>query len=182
MKVLGLSGSPRKGGNSDVMVNFVLDGAKLAGAETKFINLNQLSIKGCQACMFCRTHEGCAIKDDMTELYNEINLADAIVIGSPVYMFQMTAQTKLFMDRLYPFLKPDYTSKVNKPTVLLFAQGNGNTEAFKPYFDHCSNAYALLGFPVKEIVVEGGSYGKGDVANREGLQLKLQTIGQTLTT
>ena len=180
MKVVGISGSPRTGGNSDVMVNFVLDGAKLSGAETKFFNVAKLNIKGCQACMYCRTKDGCAIKDDMIDILKEIEGADALVVASPVYMFQMTAQTKTFMDRLYPFLKPDYSSKVKIPTVLIFSQGNANVGAFQSYFEHVANAYSLLGFPVKEILVEGNAGGKGIVASRDGLELKLQSIGQAL--
>ena len=84
MKVLGLVGSPRKSGNTEVMVKAALNGAKSSGAETNMINIAELSIGGCKACMYCRTHDGCAVKDDMQKIYKEIESADAVVIGFPV--------------------------------------------------------------------------------------------------
>lgn len=180
MKILGLSGSPRKDANTDTMVHAVLEGAKESGADVKFFNLTKLNLKGCQGCMYCRTHSGCSIKDDMTSLYKEIENSDAIVIGSPIYMFQMTAQTKTFMDRLFPFLNPDYTAKVNKPTVLVFSQGNIDVSAFKNYFDHISASYKMLGFPVKEVIVEGKTFDKDDVSSRENLKTRLKISGKNI--
>ncbi len=94
MKVLGLVGSPRKNGNTEVMVKAALKGAKDSGAETSIINIPQLNISGCKACMYCRTHDGCAVKDDMQKIYKEIETSDAVVIGFPVYMLSMNAQNK----------------------------------------------------------------------------------------
>ena len=180
MKILGLSGSPRKDGNTDAMVVMTLEGARQAGAETSFFNLSQLNIMGCQGCLYCRTKPGCAIKDDMSKLYKEIEDADAVVIGSPVYMFQMTSQTKAFMDRLFPFLNPDFSSKINKAALLLFAQGNPDKDVFKAYFAHISNAYKLLGLHVKNVLVEGGTSAKNDAAGRSGLRDALYAAGKSL--
>ncbi|BDZ70449.1 flavodoxin family protein [Methanobacterium petrolearium] len=101
MKVVGFTGSPRKNSNTEILVKEALKGAGAAGADTAIFNLNQMSIKPCQACMHCKSHEGeCDIRDDMQIIYNEIQDADAFILGSPVYMWQMTAQAKLFTDRL----------------------------------------------------------------------------------
>ena len=81
----------------------MLKGAQAQGAETEIFNLNQMDIAPCQACMHCKENQGeCATDDDMQEVYAKLREADAFVLGSPVYMWQMSAQAKLFTDRLYP--------------------------------------------------------------------------------
>ena len=102
MKILGFVGSPREGGNTEILVKEVLKGADESGAETEIVYLNKLDIKPCQACMHCKSNNGeCATDDDMQTIYNQLKESDAVVLGSPIYMWQMSAQTKLFTDRLY---------------------------------------------------------------------------------
>ncbi|MCK7474223.1 MAG: flavodoxin family protein [Rhodopseudomonas palustris] len=112
MKVLAFSGSPRENGNTDRLALAVLEGAKAAGAKTTLYRLNEMNIRGRQACNACRKKFECAVKDDMTALYGEMVTADAVILASPVYMFQMTGQTKLFVDRLFPLLESDFTSRL----------------------------------------------------------------------
>lgn len=113
MKILGIHGSPRLEGNSAQLMNAILKQAEEKGALTKSYHLNKLAIKGCQACYSCR-QEGkeskCALKDDMGSILDDILDANAVVSASPVYMWQMSAQAKLFTDRLTPLLKPDFSS------------------------------------------------------------------------
>ena len=91
--VLGLSGSLRRA-NTDAVVKAVLAAPKNAGARTRFIRLADLDVTGCVACYYCHTHTTCRIKDDMTKVYNAIKSADAVVFGTPVYWFTMSAQLK----------------------------------------------------------------------------------------
>lgn len=114
MKVIGFVGSPRKNGNIDVLVQQVLQGASAAEAETKIFYLNELDFKGCQGCNFCKVNNRCGLQDDMTSLYDEIANAGAIVIGSPVYIGQVSGQTKLFLDRWYAFMNPDFSTRLEK--------------------------------------------------------------------
>jgi multimeric flavodoxin WrbA len=106
MKVLAIIGSPRKNGNTSAMVNAACKGATLAGHETEVIYLTDLNIHGCMACGACKTErvEYCAINDDMQQLYKSIIAADCLVLGSPIYMGQVTGQMKNFFDRLYAFM------------------------------------------------------------------------------
>lgn len=180
MKILGISGSPRVGGNTDAMVKMVLEGARSAGSETTFLQLKRLEFKGCQACMYCRENDTCALNDDMTKIYSEIESADALVIGSPVYMFQMTAKAKAFMDRLFPYHNSDHSSKVSKPTVLVFSQDTPNAEAFKPYFEHTAKAYSFLGFPVLDTIVAAAAVTKAEVTRRDELRARLHSVGERL--
>lgn len=126
MKILGFVGSPRQGENTDVLVNHILNKAKECGAETKLYNICKMNIKGCIACLACKSNPcTCSIEDDMLPIYNEILSADGLVIGSPVYVAWVTAQTKAFVDRLYAFLGPDYKTYVKnvKRTLLVMPQG-----------------------------------------------------------
>jgi multimeric flavodoxin WrbA len=99
MKVLGILGSPRVGGNSDILLSQALAGAKEAGAEVEKIILDRKKISGCKDCKKCNNTGLCVIKDDMPEIQKKILEADAIIHSVPVYFFSMTAQMKTYLDR-----------------------------------------------------------------------------------
>jgi multimeric flavodoxin WrbA len=105
MKVIAFNASPRKNGNTQSIIEAVLKGAKTKGAETRLVNLNELNIKGCQGCEACKKDLGtCFQKDDLSPLLNEMAGCDAIVLGTPVYYYQVSAQLKALIDRLYCFI------------------------------------------------------------------------------
>ena len=99
-KVLILSGSPRKGGNSDILCDEFLRGAEEAGNEAEKLRVAALKIHPCSACYFCRDHGGeCVHKDDMQQVLQKMNDADVIVLASPVYFYSIDAQLKAVIDR-----------------------------------------------------------------------------------
>lgn len=100
MKILGIVGSPRRGGNTDILVGRVLDGARAAGADTETVYLGDLTIKECDGCHACWTGAECPKRDDMNNLYREIAAADVLVLGTPVYWYGPTALMAGFFDRL----------------------------------------------------------------------------------
>ena len=102
-KVVVLLGSPRKKGNSAILADRITRGAQQAGAEVVTFYLNGLNIRPCQACYTCQKKDsrGCALDDDMQQIFPQLVEAEAWVIASPVYWFNMSAQTKLFMDRCF---------------------------------------------------------------------------------
>ncbi|MGB9804766.1 flavodoxin family protein [Desulfofundulus sp.] len=128
MKVVGIIGSPRRGGNTETLVERVLAGAAAAGAETQVFRLNEMNIRGCQACYYCKEHGRCRQEDDMVQIYRALLEADGIVLGSPIYMGYVTAQTKLFMDRLFAFLRPGLSSTFppGKKFIMVYSQGGGD--------------------------------------------------------
>jgi multimeric flavodoxin WrbA len=99
MKILGLSCSPRKNGNTVALLNQALDGAKAEGAEIELYSVADKDLKPCDGCMACGKTGECPIKDDMKELYSKILAADGIIFGTPVYFYGMTAQAKAIIDR-----------------------------------------------------------------------------------
>ncbi len=100
LHILGVSGSPRIGGNTDLILNEALAASKSSGVETKLIRLSDYSLAPCNGCMACFATGNCAIKDDWQKLYNEITEADGIVLASPSYFQGVTAQMKIFIDRI----------------------------------------------------------------------------------
>ena len=99
MRVLGIASSPRRGGNTDLLLAEVMKGAASQGASVKTIILNDLDITPCQHCDACFEAGVCRIKDDMQMLYRELEKADRIVLASPVHFMGLTAQAKAMVDR-----------------------------------------------------------------------------------
>jgi multimeric flavodoxin WrbA len=108
MKVLGVLGSPRVGGNSDILLDEALAGAKDGGAQVEKIILAQRKISGCLDCDQCDETGVCAIKDDMTEIYEKILESDAIIHSVPVYFWSMTSQMKAYLDRWCAFFDANW--------------------------------------------------------------------------
>lgn len=106
MKVIGINGSPRKTWNTAQMVESALDGCKDAGAETKLYHLIDLKFKGCISCFACKRLGGpsyarCGVRDELTQVLDDVWDADALVIGSPVYFGDVTADMRAFLERLW---------------------------------------------------------------------------------
>jgi len=136
MKLVGISCSPRKNGNSDILVQAALEKAKEEGAEVEFISLAGETIKPCDACYVCRTKGECHIQDDMTPLYDKMAQADGLIFGSPVYFWNVSAQAKALIDRTFAY-SPQRNLK-NKPVGAVVSQGrdgsSGALQAFYSFF------------------------------------------------
>jgi multimeric flavodoxin WrbA len=99
MKVLGIYGSPRKKGNTDQLLDRVLEGAQSAGAETLKVYARDLEMSGCIGCGGCDKTGQCVVKDDMQSIYPLFDEARVIILASPVYFYGVTAQVKAIIDR-----------------------------------------------------------------------------------
>jgi len=99
MKVLGIYGSPRKGGNSDQLLDKALEGARSAGAETKAVYARDLKMCGCLECGGCDKTGKCVVEDDMQSVYPLLEEADLIFLASPIFFYSITAQAKALIDR-----------------------------------------------------------------------------------
>ena len=111
MKVLGIAGSPRRGGNTDLLLAEVLKGAASRGAEVKTIILNDLKIAPCQHCDACLETGRCRVEDDMQMVYDELTKADRIVLASPIQFMTVTAQAKAMIDRCQSLWARKYVLK-----------------------------------------------------------------------
>ncbi len=111
MKVLAFNGSPRKGGNTEALLNEAIRGARETGAEVKVHVLNELDIRPCQHCGGCDDSGQCVIPDDMQAVHDDIRAADRIILASPIFFFGLSAQTKIMIDRCQAFWAEKYVHK-----------------------------------------------------------------------
>jgi len=112
VRVLGIAGSPRRGGNTDLLLAEVMKGAKSKGAEVKTIVLNDLKITPCQHCDACFKEGVCRFDDDMQMVYRELEKADRIVLASPVQFMGVSAQAKAMIDRCQALWARKYVLKI----------------------------------------------------------------------
>ena len=110
MKVIAINGSPRKKWNTATLLTKALEGAASQGAETELVHLYDLTFKGCVSCFACKTkgdksYGRCAVQDGLTPLYARIEKADVLILGSPIYLGDITGQMRSFLERLvFPYL------------------------------------------------------------------------------
>ncbi len=106
MKVIGISGSPRAGGNTDTLLRALLEGVASEGVETEAFSLRDYTIAPCTGCERCRKDLTCTrFYDGMHLLYPKIEAADGLILGSPTYNYNITPEMKAFIDRLYPYYR-----------------------------------------------------------------------------
>lgn len=101
-KVIVVTSSPRKNGNSEILAQSFADGAKAAGNEVKFVAVRDVGLKFCTGCMYCNSHNKCVLDDGMNGLYEDFQNADILVFATPVYYYAVCGQLKTFLDRLNP--------------------------------------------------------------------------------
>lgn len=184
MKIIGVTASPRKDGNTAWAINKILEGAKEKGGETESWCFSDLDIKPCKSCWGCKKGDkGCVIGDDMQKIYGSIICADAIILGSPVYMGQMSAQAKIFTDRLFacfsPRFSPYFKENAKKKMVLVFTQGNPDSGKFQVYFDYTRDMFQMLEFDVKGVHVIAGMRSE-PAHERKNLDSAMKEIGSAL--
>ena len=129
MKALGIVGSPRKGGNSEILTAHCLQAITEEGLETELVSLAGKEIKGCNACNYCFEHDGCSIEDDLQPIYDKMVVADAIIVASPVYFGSATALVKGLLERagFMSFRNKPFTGKVGGPLVVARRAGKNFT-------------------------------------------------------
>ncbi len=180
MQVTGFVGSPRKKGNTDYMVQKVLEGAASKGAETRIIYLNELNIKECQACMQCKTKAlRCAVEDDMQSLYPHIESSDVVVLGSPIYMGYITGMMKTFIDRWYAYAGVPDEKKLppGKQVFLVLPYRREDKDLFNHVAKQVGQAFKFVfGAKVDSLMVPGVGEA-GEVLNRKAYMQKAYDVG-----
>lgn len=160
-KVLILSGSPRKGGNSDLLCDEFLRGAAEGINDVEKIRIAEKKIGYCHACYYCRDHGGeCAIKDDMSEVLQKIIEADVLVLASPVYFYAIDAQLKAVIDRTVS----RWTEVKSKDFYYIITAADSDREAMDTTLA-CFRGYAACvnGAKEKGVVYGTGVYEKGKI-------------------
>lgn len=166
-KVLILSGSPRKDGNSDMLCNEFMRGAAESGNEVEKIRVSEKKIGYCTACYACRGTGVCAIKDDMAEIMQKIINADVLVLASPVYFYSIDAQLKALIDRTVC----RWTEVKDKEFYYIMTAADSGMESMETTLA-CFRGYADCVEGAKEMgVIYGtGVYDKGEILNKQQMQ------------
>ncbi len=174
-KVLILSASPRKGGNSDLLCAQFARGAEEAGHMVEKIRVQEHKIASCLACYGCRETGVCVQKDDMADILEKMILTDVLVLATPVYFYSMDGQLKILIDRTLP----RYTEIQDKEIYFIAtaAAGKGamarTIDALRGFTD------CLPGAHVEGIIYGSGVYQKGDVMDTKAFQEAYQ-LGKKL--
>lgn len=159
-KVLILSGSPRKNGNSDILCDEFARGAIEAGHEVEKVHVAEKNIGYCRACYACRGTGVCAIKDDMAEVMQKMIDADVLVLASPVYFYSIDAQLKALIDRTVC----RWTEVKDKEFYYIVTAADGENEAAETTVA-CFRGYAdcVEGAKEKGVIYGMGVYEKGEI-------------------
>jgi multimeric flavodoxin WrbA len=167
MKVLAISASPRKDGNSDVLCDQFLKGAAEMGHETEKINLSGKKIASCTACYSCGKTKTCVQKDDMADILQKLIDADVIVLATPVYFYSMCAQMKTMIDRCLP----RYQEIQNKQFYFIITAADPQHSAAEETIAGLRGYLRCLpGAQEKGIVYGTGTWDKGDVYRHPSLE------------
>jgi multimeric flavodoxin WrbA len=115
MKVLGIMGSPRIKGNTDLLLDEALKGAQNQGAEVEKLTVSSLKIAPCREIYACLNDGNCVIKDDMSDIYPRISAADAVIVASPIFFYTVSAQIMALISRCQAFWARKYVLKMDIP-------------------------------------------------------------------
>ncbi len=152
LKVTGIVGSPRKEGCTSTLVKTVLEGAEANGVSTQLIYLSDLDIAPCKACDDCKSTSRCVQEDDMQVVFKAIEESQGLVIGTPVYFDHVSAQTKIFLDRLYGYVGPEMELSFppNRKAVLVATWGDSSPTLYKNVLDWLERGMSTY-FDVKTV-------------------------------
>lgn len=180
-RILGVVGSPRKKGNTHVLVSRILDGAREQGAFTETLFLNDLHIRECDGCHVCWKGKKCSKKDDMNKVYPKIISSDVIIFGTPVYWYGPTALMKCFVDRFVYFNCPANRAKIRGKSAVIavpFEEENPGTAHLLVQFFRKTLQYLEMNLIGKIIVPGVGK--RGDIFAKDVLLEKGFKLGKKI--
>lgn len=184
IKILGICGSPRRGGNAEILLDHALKGAAHSGANVEKIILNELCLRPCQGCDRCSKGRDCYIKDDMRQVYKKVHASDGLIVASPIYFGSLSAQTKIMIDRFQPYWIRKYIMKKPAPRgrkgIFLSVEGSDK----KSFFNNARSTIKIF-FIVLNIEYLGGLFcanvdRAGDIKKRADMLKRSFEMGAKL--
>ena len=165
-KVLILSGSPRKNGNSDILCDEFMKGAAEAGHQVEKVRVAEKNIGYCRACYACKGTGVCAIKDDMAGILQKMIDADVLVLASPVYFYSIDAQLKVVIDRSVA----RWLEVKDKELYYIMTAADGETASMETTLA-CFRGYAdcIEGAKEMGVIYGTGVYEKGEVKGTKAM-------------
>ena len=182
-EVLIVIGSPRRNGNSAALALKAAEGVRRAGGDPQVYRIADMDIRPCRACDTCqrRKNWSCVINDDMRVLYPALRRARGLIIASPVYWFTVSAQTKLFMDRMYALTGPRGHGLKGKRIGILLPYGDvdpfssGGVNALRMFQD----AFNYVGATIVGMVY-GSAHKAGEIAENKALMKEAAELGRAV--
>ncbi|MFC1712273.1 flavodoxin family protein [Candidatus Poribacteria bacterium] len=181
MRLLGVVGSPRKNGNTHILVTRILEGAEKEGAEAESIFLSDLNIQECNGCHACWKGKECNKHDDMNGIYPKIIGSDVIVFGTPVYWYGPTALMKAFIDRFVYFNCPENRAKIRgKSSVIVIPYEEEDSETVVPLEMLFEKSLQYLEMKLAGKIIVPGVGAKGDVLKKRDRLKEAYELGRSL--
>ena len=174
MKILGIVGSLRQNSNTGILIKEAMAGAKEAGAEVEILDLIGKNIAPCNGCNFCADAGECSINDDMQSIYDKLEEADGVFIGTPVYFWSVSGQVKVFIDRTFALMQSGkLRGKVGGIAVVARRAG-------------CAHTYSFLTdyFAMMRMTLAGGVFGHalaaGDIHKDREAMAQARSAGRSM--
>ncbi len=173
MKTVILFGSPRKKGNTRLLVDAFSQTMKKNGHDIRLLNLNDMNVRPCQGCLACAKEGKCRINDDMKDLRKYMLESDLIVYATPTYWWGPSSQLKLVIDRSIAFFDEDMQSRIKgKKAVTLMTCGDKSLDTFTPALDAFRRTFDALAMHYVGGVEAPGCEGTGEVSKKALEQTK----------
>ena len=179
--VLAIQGSPRKGGNTQLLVEKILEGARDSGATTEMLQLADMAIAECDGCHVCWQGDDCPKDDDMNAVFPKLARSDVVVLGTPVYWYGPTALMKAFVDRFCYFNCPENRPKIRgKRAVLVVPFEETSAETAAPLVAMFEKSLAYLEMNLAAAIIVPGVGEKGAILEHPGRLQEAYDLGRRL--
>lgn len=188
MRVLGINSSPRNGGNTDILLDKLLESAKTSGAETEKIVLNDVRFAPCQECSDARDNGVCIVNDGMQDIFKKIEEADALVFATPIFFGSVSAQAKMMIDRFQCLWKAKYVHRTvsvspqKKNGMFIAVSAANRTDFFDNARSVTKNLFATIGVKYKYELFCPGVDAKMDILKHPDYMRKAEIFGKKLAT
>lgn len=188
MRIACLLGSPRPKANSSTLARRFCEAAAALGGTSELFELNKLRYRGCQACMACKTRlDHCVMDDDLRAVLEAVRTADLVILASPVYYGDVSAQLKGFIDRTYSYLIPEYLTREDrsrlpggKKLLMILTQGNPDESVFADIYPKYGSFFLWQGFEESFLIRGCGLQGEEVEEKRPDLLKEAEDLAKRL--
>lgn len=180
-RILGIVGSPRRHGNTDILVSRIMGGAAEAGAHVNTLFLADINIRECDGCHLCWKGDHCPKADDMAGIFPQIISADVLVFGTPVYWYAPTGLMKLFIDRFVFFNSPGHRTWVaGKSAAIVIPYEETDPETARPVVEFFQKCFDYLQIRLAARLIVPGVTERGEVGRKTDVLQEAFNIGRSL--
>ena len=177
MEILVINGSPRKGGNTETLLDAMIAGAQDTGATIASVNLRSLDVSPCRACDACKKTGKCIQKDDMHDLISKMETNEIWILGTPVYWWGPTAQLKAFIDRWYGINREVFK---DRKAVLVIPLESSNPKTAQHVLGMFEDIFDYLGMSQIGTILAPGVHERGEVKDHSDIVKEVTELGKSI--